>query len=402
MFPSLPAFPQPDGRVLLTRKYIDGVLEWEKRWGGPVTTIMRPIQAGTDNLDGEIVDPKTLPIHLIVDTFDSAQARAQLASAKVVVGMLGVEQNHLPGWCKAEGIPLVTTSEYSLRTRLQIAAAEEQSPFRRLKRSVWECKQEIANLRVVRAAAGIQCNGTPTFDIYRHVSRDPLLFFDTRVTREMLITADALRTRLRHLESGGPLRLAFSGRLNHMKGADDLIQVARELRALGVPFRLDIAGGGALEAQMRSEIDRLGLSDVVALKGVLDFGSELIPWVKESVDLYVFCHRQGDPSCTYFETMSCGVPFVGYDNEALHGIVNRFDVGRASPMGRPALLAKQIADIYRDRAELVRWSERALQVASEHTFEASMDRRGQHLRAVAARAQPGVALDPRPTDVAAK
>lgn len=39
------------------------------------------------------------------------------------------------------------------------------------------------------------------------------------------------------------------------------------------------------------------------------------------------CHRQGDPSCTYLETYACGMPIVGYNNQAHQGILASNNAG---------------------------------------------------------------------------
>src|SRR6185437_9992877 len=105
------------------------------------------------------------------------------------------------------------------------------------------------------------------------------------------------------------------------------------------------------------------------LKGNMDFRTELVPFVTDQVDLFVCCHRQGDPSCTYLETMSCGVPIAGYDNEAFRGVAAHSDSGWLSPLNRPDLLAARIAGIARNPAELAVHSQRALGFARRHTFE---------------------------------
>src|SRR5690606_20352580 len=151
----------------------------------------------------------------------------------------------------------------------------------------------------VELAAGVQCNGTPTFEAYRHRNESAMLFFDSRVRKDMIVSEEELRRGLARLLTGGPLRLAFPGRLTSMEGAPHLPMVATELKKRGVNFTLDICGGGVLEAELQREIADRQLQDCVQLRGVLDFERELVPFVSESVDLFVCCHPQGDPSCTY-------------------------------------------------------------------------------------------------------
>ena len=189
------------------------------------------------------------------------------------------------------------------------------------------------------------------------------------------------------MKRGDPLRLFFSGRLAPMKGADHLVQVAAELRRLGVPFGMTICGGGELEARIRTDIERLGLGDCVKLAGILDFKDELVPLTKHETDLFICCHRTGDPSCTYLEVMSCGVPIVGYDNEAFRGIVRESGVGWLAPMDRPETVAGKIAELSRDRAGLLDASRRAAEFGRRHTFEQTFRARIEHMRSCSAGAR---------------
>ena len=218
-------------------------------------------------------------------------------------------------------MPFIYITEYSLKTRLQVVRSGVRNPVIALKRQLWELNQERKQRKTVRLASAIQCNGTPTFEAYRSLNSDALLYFDSRITERLLISDNELAARAQAVKRGDPLRIIFSGRLISMKGADHLLKVAAELRRLGVPFELTICGGGELEPVVKADIVRLHLSDCVKLAGILDFRDELVPLTKHETDLFLCCHRSGDPSCTYLEVLSCGVPIVGYDNDAFRGIV---------------------------------------------------------------------------------
>jgi len=104
-----------------------------------------------------------------------------------------------------------------------------------------------------------------------------------------------------------------------MKGADQLLEVARKLKQLKVKFEMFISGAGELEEMMHQQIVVNQFNDCVKMLGVPDFKTNFIPFVKQNIDLFVSCHPQGDHSCTYIETISAGVPIVGYANEAFLG-----------------------------------------------------------------------------------
>jgi hypothetical protein len=121
------------------------------------------------------------------------------------------------------------------------------------------------------------------------------------------------------------------------------------------------------------------------LPGNLDFKTELTPLTKRQVDVFVRCHRQGDPSCTYLDVLGWGVPFVGYDNEAFRGVVRHSHTGWMVPMNQPERLAGQIAVLNTNRAAAVSAAYQALDLARQHTFERTFLARIEHLRACANR-----------------
>ena len=183
-------------------------------------------------------------------------------------------------------------------------------------RSFARYSRRLCSVGLFLIAAGVQCNGLPTFRAYNELSSSPHLYFDTRTAASMLATREQIAGRSFGLETGRKLRLIFSGRLTLMKGVDDLLVVAHRLRqSMGDWFELSICGDGDYADQIKRDIVKLDLGNVVKMTGKLDFKTELVPLLKES-DIFVCCHRQGDPSCTYLETMACGLPIIGYANEA--------------------------------------------------------------------------------------
>ncbi|MFN0132396.1 MAG: glycosyltransferase [Phycisphaerales bacterium] len=388
LVPSLDAFEPAPGRVVLTKKFVEGVAEYASRWPGPVRVLIARTPAPTSNLDNHDYRLDELPFTLHWRPDNDAALIDAVRDAALIAPALYFRDLAWPAIGRTLDIPVVYTSEYSLRTRLQIVSTETANPLLRARRSLWNRSLERRYTDAVRRADGIQCNGTPTFEAYRSISPRPLLFFDTRVTRDMLISPDHLAARLAHLRAGGPIRLAFSGRLAPMKGADDLPSVAEHLARQGLSFTLDICGGGPLEASMRAHVERAGLASRVRFRGVLDFSSQLVPFIRSDIDLFICCHRQGDPSCTYLETMSCGVPIAGYDNEAFVGVQAASSAGWASPMNDPAALARLVARLAARRDEIAEHAARSLAFAHDHTFERTMQARVDHLLECARRPSP--------------
>ncbi len=379
--PALKVVAESSGRFLITRKFVEGACAYAQAWPGPVAVMAAATPRAEDHLDYMTVCAGEVPFTLKVMPDDELGRRDCIRGAGLVLVTTAERLLPLSRLCTQEGTPAVFITETTLRTRKQIIGAVAANPLRRLRQKLQTQVFEQRLIAELRRAAGVQCNGTPTFEAYRRINPRALLFFDTRVSTSMLASEDAVCAKQRSIASGAPLRLAFSGRLVAIKGAGHLPKVAAELRRLGVRFTLDIFGGGDEEGAVRELVSRLALADVVRLRGVAEFQRQLVPYMTGSVDLFVCCHRQGDPSCTYLETLACATPIVGYGNEALAGLVRHSGVGWISAMDDPRELAGQIALLDKDRASLEAGVARAKAFAAKHTFEATMCRRVEHLLA---------------------
>lgn len=380
--PSLKAKTVSDRQIILTQKFIDGMFEYQKYWSGSIVVFMEEDRTISNNLDNVIVNLDELPFQVKIVDFDRIQEYQDFRNASVVLTSEGYRHNQISQICKAYNIPCIYVTEYSLKTRLQIINATMKNPVVRLRRYLWQFSQQRKQKKAIASASGVQCNGVPTYKAYRIINPNPLLYFDSRMTENMLASEDEVKVRTTHCLTNAPLRLLFSGRLIAIKGADDLILVAQNLKKIGVEFELFICGDGDLKDFIQRQIQQKELSNCVKMLGVLEFKTELVPFVKKNVDLFLCCHRQGDPSCTYLETMSCGVPIIGYDNEAFAGVVNHSGAGWFVKMNRPDLLAEKIAELNNNRKAIVDESFKSIEFARLHTFEKTFERRMTHAKEI--------------------
>lgn len=285
---------------------------------------------------------------------------------------------------RAAVVRLAATLEYSLQTRLDIARIElAQNPPRRLIRGLRLRLRERRRHALLAAAAGLQANGYPAQALCQRFDSQSLMYLDNRMTRDLYATDAEMADRTARLQRGAPLRLVYSGRLERMKGAQDLVPVAEALVRREVPFRLDIFGSGSLSESIAAQIAGAGLGDRVQLHGALDFEKELVPHLRRKADIFLCCHPQADPSCTYIESMACGLAVAGYDNQMWRALQADSRGGWVSPLGRPADLAARIADLNDDRSHLAVTCGLALGFAKGHDFETLSARRMAHLAALA-------------------
>jgi colanic acid/amylovoran biosynthesis glycosyltransferase len=379
----LRGFVRPSGKIVLTQKFVDGVTLFRGLWKGPILHLCEPASQPGDNLDNIEVAAQTPVFDTYCEDLSDKRLRAILPRRSLLLASVGEHFNSLSRLCREISIPCVYVTEYSLKTRKQIAREYQRSDLHGIWARLRQTQQEIAQRRAISVASAVQCNGLPTYSAYKGINPSPHLFFDNRIELSMLTTDGQISQRLAQLRQDRKLRLVFSGRLNLMKGVDDLPIVAEHLRLLNIPFEMSICGEGQYLDQLRKDIEHRGLGQLVSLRGTLDFKDELIPFVSGQTDLFVCCHRQGDPSCTYVETMACGVPIVGYANEAWEQLSSFAKAGWVTPLGDPEALANRIAQLSRDRDEIERSARASLEFARDHTFEKTFRRRVEHLEGVA-------------------
>lgn len=359
-------------------KFVDGMRAHVAGWGGPVRCVLwrgaGSIPFGAEyraqdlGFDLVVLDPGALP----GPVFDG-----------VAMAMLSADMPDFAaqaGAARAAGVPYVAALEYTLETRMQILRLEPGLGLaRKARRALRLLTQERAMRRALAGAAGVQFNGYPARDAHAAAVRNPLLYLDNRMTGAMMATAAEMDARAARLRAGEPLRLIHSGRLEPMKGAQDLLPVMAALRAQGVRATLDIYGTGSLEGAIR---DGLAAFDgAVRLHGPVDFAEVLVPVSRTQADVFLSCHRQSDPSCTYLEALGCGLALAGYDNRMWARLSAEAGTGPAAPLGQPQALAALIAGWDRDREGLIARAERGLAFARAHDFDHEFDARMAHVRA---------------------
>jgi glycosyltransferase involved in cell wall biosynthesis len=369
-------------RLKLDVKFVEGMRIQQSHWPSRMTCVLR---RGVPSIPfGREFDRSELPFDLrLLDPNEELGTRHLAGADLIYAGGDDFRCLDLPDHL-TPGQKLVYVIEYTQETRLQILLLDRgRGLVSRLKGRVWLMQQERKRQRAFRAAHGLQSNGYPAHDLYGPMSRDALLYLDGRMTPDLFATEADLAARETHRAAGGPLRLVFSGRLETMKGAQDLVPVARRLTERGVDFTLDIFGSGSLEAEVAEGIRSLQDPQRVRLHKAVDFETELVPFTRRDADLFLGCHRQSDPSCTYIEAMGCGVAVVSYDNRMWQRLNGESQAGWGTPLGQPQALADRVAEIAKDPAEISRRSRNAWAFSRRHGFLPEFRRRMEHLARIA-------------------
>lgn len=367
-------------RVYLDIKAVEGLKRYAALWPGRVRCLIR-LGDRSHIPFGETYDPRDLPFDIVPIERSLHDHLPALSDAAVLLASgdsyLDLE---LPD---IVATPTVFVIENTFETRLRMLRLERGLSIRAARTAAWLLLRERDRRRAFRKAAGLQANGTPAFEKYHALTASSIRYFDTRMTRAQQVTNAEVEEKVAYVRAGRPLRLAFSGRLAKIKGVDHLVPFAIALKRTGTAFTLDVYGEGPMQADMQDAVKRAGLEDIVRLNGSIPFDAGLVPTMKESVDLFVCCHRQADPSCTYMETLSCGVPIVGYDNAAFMGIAGLGNVGVTVPIDDITALANATSSLSKDRDRLSAMIRAAALVSKQHSFENVFSQRIDHLRSIA-------------------
>ncbi|MFB9222927.1 glycosyltransferase [Paracoccus cavernae] len=383
LFSAAPVVVVDEGHLRIDDKFVAGMDMHARHWDGPITAVVCAGKAS--DLPFSSVYPidelgfrvKVLPEGAAPETALEKGPGLVLASADMT------EQLALGDAAKALGLSVVYGIEYTLDTRMRIAMIDKRRGYlRRLWSVVWNYRQERRRKQVLRQADGIQMNGFPAASEYSALNSYALRYLDNRMQKPMFATTRDMVARQRHHEAAGPLRLIHSGRLEPLKGAHLLLPLAELLVARGVPFTLAIYGDGSLAEGMRAQIAQKGLGKHVSLHGPLPFESGLVPVSRMEADLFISCHVQSDPSCTYLEAMGCGLPVLGFDNQMLSPLVLHSNGGWTVPMNQLRQMAEQIGALAKDRKQLLDHAEAALTYARRHDAESEFEARMAHLARV--------------------
>lgn len=372
MMTVLAANPNPveirGGVLRVDRKFHSGMLRFCEELGSVVCvnpTLRR----------GQIMDPIEVPVsdlpytqYSIDSTFDPwiaaphevGQLRELIKDSDLVYGC----SLSAPQLAFELRVPYVLIAEYDLPTKLQIVAAEAKG-LRRLVRSA-RCLRDhyLREVQIVKRAAGVHCNGYPIFDAIEGLNENRLLYFDSRISCEQIISEAALHKRLGRI---GPLRLIYSGRYERLKGADDVMRVALGCLEAGLDITLDCYGQGSLRGLMESLATP---HEQIRVHGPVPY-PELVSLSKDC-DAFLCCHIQGDPSCTYLEAMGCGLPVIGYGNRMWSRMCRESRAGFVCEVGDIGAMVEAVGSIPGVLAEM---SREARAFAEARCFEKEFSKR---------------------------
>jgi colanic acid/amylovoran biosynthesis glycosyltransferase len=152
---------------------------------------------------------------------------------------------------------------------------------------------------------------------------------------------------------GEPIRLFSCGRLNHVKGHQDLLQAVRLLLDQGTPVSLaiageDDAGGTGFRQVLEARIRDLNLSENVQLLGAIDEAA-----VRDHLldaHAFVLASHAEPLGVALMEAMSCETPTIGTKAGGVAELITDGQDGLLVPPQDPTALAAAITRLTGDPA----------------------------------------------------
>jgi len=180
-----------------------------------------------------------------------------------------------------------------------------------------------------------------------------------------------------------PPRIVAVGRLVEKKGFADLIDACDILARHGCHFSCQIVGTGLLEADLRSQIERLDLQERVELIGPRP-QNEVFKHIQSGAVLAAPCvigtdgNRDGLPT-VLLEAMGLGTPCVSTDVTGIPEVLHDGETGLLVSQHDPTALAAAIERLLEDSTLRVRLATRARRLIET---EFDIHRNSAHLRSI--------------------
>lgn len=152
--------------------------------------------------------------------------------------------------------------------------------------------------------------------------------------------------------SSRPPRIVAVGRLVEKKGFDVLIDACAIMAGKGLEFHCQIVGTGELEAELRAQIERLGVGSHVEMTGPRP-QREVIDLVQDAAVFAAPCvngsdgNRDGLPT-VLLEAMALGTPSVSTDVTGIPEVLRHDETGLMVPQHDPVSLADALERLLDD------------------------------------------------------
>ncbi len=183
-----------------------------------------------------------------------------------------------------------------------------------------------------------------------------------------VISVEQLRTRLKQLGPGRPLRAVYAGRFVARKGLNDAIAAVAKANKHGVPVEYHLYGSGPEQTILIAQAQSLGIADRVIFHGFVRYDNTFLSKLAE-YDLLLFIPTEEDTPRMLYDTMAAGLPLVGSKIPFLEYRVDSDQMGRLVEIGDTEAAAVELGRLYQEPARLKSLSHAAREAGVRHSLE---------------------------------
>lgn len=210
---------------------------------------------------------------------------------------------------------------------------------------------EWIQLRALRAFDAVIPVSAPLDETLRRVGvpADRLHLLPNAVASRAAMLGSAEARALLGVESGGPPRFGWVGRMVPVKGADVLI------RALALlprdAWRASIVGNGPERPAMEALAARLGIAGAIRFHGEIEDAARILP----AFDAVVLSSRSEGTPIAVLEAMQAGVPVVATRVGGVPDLLGAAGAGWLVAPESPGALAEALRTVLRDPQSAAQW-----------------------------------------------
>jgi glycosyltransferase involved in cell wall biosynthesis len=199
------------------------------------------------------------------------------------------------------------------------------------------------------------CNGLDTYLTYKPMCRTPEMarkINDFQIGPEKFLGPEGVERKCRDALERPELHVCYAGRVEPQKAPLDWVRAIHAARNLGASIRATWLGDGTQLAEMRREVEALGLTGVIDLPGFVTDRDRVIEVIRAS-DLMLFTHIEPESPRVLIEALMSACPIVGYDRPHPRDLISEHDGGVITPLADWQTLGKVLAGLSSDRERLV-------------------------------------------------
>ncbi len=235
--------------------------------------------------------------------------------------------------------------------KVGLMSSTATNPIQRFKERLRSRLMFWLERRCIRRASLGLFHGASCYSEYATWCSKSFLVQDFPIDESDLITKHQLDEKCRNVSEPGPLTISYAGRADEMKGPFDWLDIMDLLHKRGVSFKATWLGDGPLLAEMRCNVTRRGLGEVVSLPGFVASRAEVLAFLRNA-HLFVFCHKTPESPRCLVEALISGCPIAGYDSEYVAELV-RDGGGIVVAIGEKEKLVDRLVALDSDRRQLV-------------------------------------------------